>query len=112
MEDVIFNGTSTRKAMNYAEVTLTLDNADKYIDYDFPEIQITRRLYRSGESEYQINKVNCRLKDIVGLFLDTGIGKDGYSIVGQGRVDEILSAKSRSARMRRSASFRILSRTF
>ncbi|MBP5262284.1 MAG: chromosome segregation protein SMC [Clostridiales bacterium] len=98
MEDVIFNGTSTRKAMNYAEVTLTLDNGDKYINYDFPEIQITRRLYRSGESEYQINKVNCRLKDIVGLFLDTGIGKDGYSIVGQGRVDEILSTKSEDRR--------------
>ncbi|SCW27077.1 condensin subunit Smc [Ruminococcaceae bacterium YRB3002] len=98
MEDVIFNGTSTRKAMNYAEVTLTLDNIDRYIDYDFPEIQITRRLYRSGESEYQINKVNCRLKDIVGLFLDTGIGKDGYSIVGQGRVDEILSTKSEDRR--------------
>lgn len=98
MEDVIFNGTSTRKAMNYAEVTLTLDNVDKYIDYDFPEIQITRRLYRSGESEYQINKVNCRLKDIVNLFLDTGIGKDGYSIVGQGRVDEILSTKSEDRR--------------
>ena len=98
MEDVIFNGTSTRKAMNYAEVTLTLDNGDGYIDYDFPEIQITRRLYRSGESEYQINKVNCRLKDIVGLFLDTGIGKDGYSIVGQGRVDEILSTKSEDRR--------------
>ncbi len=98
MEDVIFNGTATRKAMNYAEVTLTLDNGDKYIDYDFPEIQVTRRLYRSGESEYQINKVNCRLKDIVGLFLDTGIGKDGYSIVGQGRVDEILSTKSEDRR--------------
>ena len=98
MEDVIFNGTATRKAMNYAEVTLTLDNVDKYIDYDFPEIQITRRLYRSGESEYQINKVNCRLKDIVNLFLDTGIGKDGYSIVGQGRVDEILSTKSEDRR--------------
>ena len=98
MEDVIFNGTATRKAMNYAEVTLTLDNGDKYIDYEFPEIQVTRRLYRSGESEYQINKVNCRLKDIVGLFLDTGIGKDGYSIVGQGRVDEILSTKSEDRR--------------
>ena len=98
MEDVIFNGTSTRKAMNYAEVTLTLDNADKYIDYDFPEIQITRRLYRSGESEYSINKVNCRLKDITTLFLDTGLGKDGYSIVGQGRVDEILSTKSEDRR--------------
>ena len=98
MEDVIFNGTSTRKPMNYAEVTITFDNADKYVDYDFPEICITRRLYRSGESEYQINKVNCRLKDITSLFLDTGLGKDGYSIVGQGRVDEILSNKSEDRR--------------
>ena len=98
MEDVIFNGTSSRKPMNYAEVTITFDNADRYVDYDFPEICITRRLYRSGESEYQINKVNCRLKDITGLFLDTGLGKDGYSIVGQGRVDEILSNKSEDRR--------------
>ena len=98
MEDVIFNGTSSRKPMNYAEVTITFDNADRFVDYDFPEICITRRLYRSGESEYQINKVNCRLKDITGLFLDTGLGKDGYSIVGQGRVDEILSNKSEDRR--------------
>ena len=98
MEDVIFNGTSARKAMNYAEVTLVLDNSDHRVDLDFPEIQITRRLYRSGESEYQINKVNCRLKDITGMFLDTGLGKDGYSIVGQGRVDEVLSSKSEDRR--------------
>lgn len=98
MEDVIFNGTSTRKAMNYAEVTLTLDNSDNFVDYEFSELEITRRLYRSGESEYQINHVNCRLKDIVRLFLDTGLGKDGYSIVGQGRVDEILSTKSEDRR--------------
>ena len=98
MEDVIFNGTSARKAMNYAEVTLVLDNSDRRVDLEFPEIQITRRLYRSGESEYQINKVNCRLKDITGLFLDTGLGKDGYSIVGQGRVDEVLSSKSEDRR--------------
>ena len=98
MEDVIFNGTSSRKPMNYAEVTITFDNSDKYVDYDFPELCITRRLYRSGESEYQINKVNCRLKDITGLFLDTGLGKDGYSIVGQGRVDDILSSKSEDRR--------------
>ena len=98
MEDVIFNGTSARKAMNYAEVTLVLDNSDHRVDLEFPEIQITRRLYRSGESEYQINKVNCRLKDITGLFLDTGLGKDGYSIVGQGRVDEVLSSKSEDRR--------------
>ncbi|MBO7452282.1 MAG: chromosome segregation protein SMC [Clostridiales bacterium] len=98
MEDVIFNGTQSRKAMNYAEVSMTLDNSDHALDYEFNEIQITRRLYRSGESEYQINHVNCRLKDIVGLFLDTGLGKDGYSIVGQGRVDEILSTKSEDRR--------------
>ena len=98
MEDVIFNGTQSRKAMNYAEVSLTLDNSDRFVDSDYSEIQITRRLYRSGESEYQINHVNCRLKDIVGMFLDTGMGKDGYSIVGQGRVDEVLSTKSEDRR--------------
>ncbi len=98
MEDVIFNGTQSRKPMNYAEVSITLDNSDKYIDYEYDEIQITRRLYRSGESEYQINKVNCRLKDIIRLFLDTGLGKDGYSIVGQGKVDEVLSTKSEDRR--------------
>ncbi|MBR3532895.1 MAG: chromosome segregation protein SMC [Clostridiales bacterium] len=98
MEDVIFNGTSVKKAMNYAEVTMTLDNSDKYVDTEYTELEITRRLYRSGESEYQINKVNCRLKDITNLFFDTGLGKDGYSIVGQGRVDEILSPKSEDRR--------------
>ncbi len=98
MEDVIFNGTQSRKPMNYAEVSMTLDNSDHSLDYEFNEIQITRRLYRSGDSEYQINHVNCRLKDIVGLFMDTGLGKDGYSIVGQGRVDEILSTKSEDRR--------------
>ncbi len=98
MEDVIFNGTTARRSMNYAEVSITFDNSDGYIDYDFPEICITRRLYRSGESEYQINKVNCRLKDITVLFLDTGLGRDGYSLVGQGRVDDILSTKSEDRR--------------
>ena len=98
MEDVIFNGTSARRSMNYAEVSITFDNSDGYIDYGFPEICITRRLYRSGESEYQINKVNCRLKDITTLFLDTGLGRDGYSLVGQGRVDDILSTKSEDRR--------------
>lgn len=98
MEDVIFTGTQSRKAMNYAEVTMTLDNSDHFVNYEFDEIQVTRRLYRSGESEYQINKVNCRLKDVIALFLDTGLGKDGYSIVGQGRVDEILSTKSEDRR--------------
>ncbi|MCR4689211.1 MAG: chromosome segregation protein SMC [Saccharofermentans sp.] len=98
MEDVIFSGTATRKAMNYAEVTITFDNSTHFLNYDFPEIQVTRRLYRSGESEYQINKVNCRLKDVTQLFLDTGLGKDGYSIVGQGRVGDILSTKSEDRR--------------
>ncbi len=98
MEDVIFNGTSARRSMNYAEVSITFDNSDGYINYGFPEICITRRLYRSGESEYQINKVNCRLKDITILFLDTGLGRDGYSLVGQGRVDDILSTKSEDRR--------------
>jgi len=98
MEDVIFNGTQSRKAMNYAEVSLTLDNSDHFLDIEYNELQVTRRLYRSGESEYQINHVNCRLKDIIRLFLDTGLGKDGYSIVGQGRVDEILSTKSEDRR--------------
>ena len=98
MEDVIFNGTTARRSMNYAEVSITFDNSDGYINYGFPEICITRRLYRSGESEYQINKVNCRLKDITVLFLDTGLGRDGYSLVGQGRVDDILSTKSEDRR--------------
>ncbi len=98
MEDVIFNGTQSRRAMNFAEVSMTIDNSDGALEIDYSEIQVTRRLYRSGESEYQINRVNCRLKDIITLFMDTGLGKDGYSIVGQGRVDEILSNRSEDRR--------------
>ena len=98
MEDVIFNGTQSRRAMNYAEVSMTLDNSDGVLGVDYTEVQVTRRLYRSGESEYQLNRVNCRLKDIATLFMDTGLGKDGYSIVGQGRVDEILSTRSEDRR--------------
>lgn len=98
MEDVIFNGTQSRRAMNYAEVSMTIDNSDGLLGVDYSEVQVTRRLYRSGESEYQLNHVNCRLKDIVSLFMDTGLGKDGYSIVGQGRVDEILSTRSEDRR--------------
>lgn len=98
MEDVIFNGTQSRRAMNYAEVSITIDNSDGVLEIDFSEVQITRRLYRSGESEYQINRVNCRLKDIVQLFMDTGLGRDGYSIVGQGRIDDILSSRSEDRR--------------
>lgn len=94
MEDVIFSGSEKMKAAGFAEVTLIIDNADKGIDLDYNDISITRRMYRSGESEYYINKTQCRLKDITELFLDTGVGKDGYSIIGQGKIDEILSNKS------------------
>jgi len=94
MEDVIFAGTEHRKPMGFAEVSLTFDNSDGVLPIDFSEVTVTRRVYRSGESEYMINKTPCRLKDIYELFLDTGIGKDGYSIIGQGRVDEILSSNS------------------
>ncbi|MHB1483887.1 MAG: chromosome segregation protein SMC [Saccharofermentanales bacterium] len=98
MEDVIFTGTQSRRAMGYAEVNMIIDNDDRKIMTDYTEIQITRRLYRSGESEYFINKTACRLKDVITLFMDTGLGRDGYSIVGQGRVDEILSHKSEDRR--------------
>jgi chromosome segregation protein len=98
MEDVIFTGTQTRRAMGFAEVTIVIDNSDARLPVDYTELQVTRRLYRSGESEYLINKVTCRLKDIIMLFMDTGLGRDGYSIVGQGRVDEILSSKSEDRR--------------
>jgi len=98
MEDVIFNGTQSRRAMNYAEVSITIDNSDGVLEIDYSEVQVSRRLYRSGESEFQINHVNCRLKDVLRLFMDTGLGKDGYSIVGQGRIDEILSSRSEDRR--------------
>ncbi|MCR4434409.1 MAG: chromosome segregation protein SMC [Clostridiales bacterium] len=98
MEDVIFAGTEYRKPMGFAEVSLTIDNTDSTLPVAFSEVTVTRRVYRSGESEYFINKMSCRLKDINELFLDTGIGKDGYSIIGQGRVDEILSSKSEDRR--------------
>lgn len=94
MEDVIFGGTATRKAMSYCEVTLTFDNSDGLLPLDYAEVSITRRVYRSGESEYCINKTTCRLRDIQELFRDTGLGKEGYSIVGQGKVEEILSNRS------------------
>lgn len=98
MEDVIFTGTQSRRAMGFAEVCMTIDNSDGKMPVDYTELQVTRRLYRSGESEYFINKTACRLKDIVSLFMDTGLGRDGYSIIGQGRVDEILSNKSEDRR--------------
>lgn len=97
-EDVIFAGTSSRKALNFAEVSLTIDNTDGKLPIDYTEVVVTRRLYRTGESEYYINRNTCRLKDIVELFMDTGIGRDGYSIIGQGRIDEILSNNSTERR--------------
>ncbi len=99
MEDVIFSGSDKKKGLSFAEVLLCIDNSDKLIPVDYSEINVMRRMYRSGESEYFINKVQCRLKDIYELFMDTGIGKDGYSIIGQGRIDEILSNKSEDRRL-------------
>lgn len=98
MEDVIFAGTDKRKPLGFAEVTIVMDNEDGKIPLEYAEVSITRRMFRSGESEYYINKNSCRLKDIRELFMDTGVGKDGYSIIGQGRVDEILSTKSEDRR--------------
>lgn len=98
MEDVIFNGTQKRKPQSMCEVTLTFDNSDHLLPTDYDEVAVTRRMFRSGESEYVLNGRNCRLKDISELFRDTGIGKDGYSIISQGRVDEILSNKSNDRR--------------
>lgn len=98
MEDVIFNGTEQRRRLSYCEVTLIFDNEDHALSVDFAEVQVTRRVYRSGEGEYKINGALCRLKDIVDLFRDTGIGRDGYSLIGQGRIDEILSQKSEDRR--------------
>lgn len=98
MEDVIFSGTDKRRPLGFSEVTIIFDNKDEIIPIDYSEVSVTRRMFRSGESEYYINKNSCRLKDIKELFMDTGVGKDGYSIIGQGRVDEILSTKSEDRR--------------
>ncbi len=98
MEDVIFNGTQKRRPQSMCEVTLTFDNTDRKLPIDYSEVEVSRRMYRSGESEYILNGKNCRLKDIMDLFRDTGIGKDGYSIISQGKVDEILSNKSSDRR--------------
>ena len=98
MEDVVFNGTDTRKRTGYAEVTLNIDNKDRFLDFDGDEIAVTRRYYRSGESEYLINKAAVRLKDVNELFMDTGLGRDGYSMIGQGKIDSIVSSKSEDRR--------------
>lgn len=94
MEDVIFAGTQFRKPVSLAQVSLTLDNSDCELDIDYSNVTISRRLYRSGESDYLINNTSCRLKDVQQLFMDTGIGKEGYSIIGQGKIDAILSGKT------------------
>lgn len=99
MEDVIFSGTQNRKPLGFAEVSMVIDNSDKKLDMEYTEIVVTRRVYRSGESEFSINNNICRLKDIHELFMDTGVGREGYSIIGQGRIDEILSSKSEDRRM-------------
>ena len=98
MQDVIFSGTENRKPLGFASVAITLDNSDHKLDIDFEEVTVTRRLYRSGESEYLLNGCGCRLKDINELFYDTGIGKEGYSIIGQGQIDRILSGKPEERR--------------
>lgn len=98
MEDVIFAGTETRKPLGFAEVSMTIDNQDQKMPIEYTEVTVTRRVYRSGESEYQINGTNCRLKDVHELFMDTGVGREGYSIIGQGRIDELLSTKPEDRR--------------
>ena len=98
MQDVIFSGTETRKPLSFASVAITLDNSDHKLPVEFNEVTVTRRLYRSGESEYLINGSACRLKDINEMFYDTGIGKEGYSIIGQGQIDRILSGKPEERR--------------
>ena len=98
MQDVIFAGTEKRKPLNYAEVSLVLDNSDRVFNLDYDEVIVTRRVFRSGETAYQINRSNCRLKDIHELFMDTGLGRDGYSIIGQGNVAQILSSKAEDRR--------------
>ncbi len=98
MQDVIFSGTETRKPLSYAYVAITLDNSDHQLAIDYDEVTVARRIYRSGESEYLINGTVCRLKDVNELFYDTGIGKEGYSIIGQGQIDKILSGKPEERR--------------
>lgn len=97
-EDIIFAGTQNRKSLGFAEASIVIDNTDGKLPIEFAEVVVTRRIFRNGESGYFINKAPCRLKDIQELFMDTGIGKDGYSIIGQGKIDDILSNKSEDRR--------------
>src|SRR5690625_3308011 len=99
MEDIIFQGSDTRNALNVAEVTLVLDNREQTLPLDYKEVSVTRRVYRSGESEFYINKQACRLKDIVDLFMDSGLGREAFSIISQGKVEEILSSKAEERRV-------------
>ena len=98
MQDVIFAGTAERKPLSYAYVAITMDNSDHLIPVNFQEVTVARRVYRSGESEYLLNGSACRLRDIQELFYDTGIGKEGYSIIGQGQIERILSGKPEERR--------------
>lgn len=98
MEDIIFAGSDSRKPLNFAEVTLTLENEDQFLPIDYQEVSVTRRVYRSGDSEFFINKQSCRLKDIVDLFMDSGLGREAFSIISQGRVEEILNSKAEERR--------------
>ncbi len=98
MQDVIFSGTEMRKPQSYAYVALTISNEDHKLNLPYEEVQVARRVYRSGESEYLLNGVTCRLRDVQELFFDTGIGKEGYSIIGQGQIDKILSGKPEERR--------------
>ena len=98
MEDVIFAGTQNRKPVGFVYVAITLDNSDHALPVEYDEVTVSRRVYRSGESEYKINGHTCRLKDVTEMFYDTGIGKEGYSIIGQGQIDKILSGKPEERR--------------
>ena len=98
MEDIIFSGSDSRKPLNFAEVSLTLDNTSNTLPIDFHEVSVTRRVYRSGDSEFFINNGACRLKDIVELFMDSGLGREAFSIISQGKVEEILSSKAEERR--------------
>ncbi|TMW73185.1 chromosome segregation protein SMC [Alteribacter natronophilus] len=98
MEDIIFSGTDSRKPLNMAEITLTLNNENQHLAIDYSEVSVTRRVYRSGDSEYLINNQTCRLKDIIDLFMDSGLGRESFSIIGQGRIEEILSSKPEERR--------------
>src|SRR5213080_3935333 len=98
MEDIIFAGSDSRKPLNFAEVTLTLDNEEQGLAIDYNEVSVTRRVFRSGESEFFINKQSCRLKDIIDLFMDSGLGREAFSIISQGKVEEILNSKAEDRR--------------